>query len=137
MAIFSERADAPLRPFRDAATDAEGRLLLNEAGDVVWAGGLQALRGWVRRALDPQCERYMLPAYSAQYGNEFPTLFGQSAAEAAARLPALIRETLLVNPYITAVDGFSVTREGGRVSAVFRVHSVCGDFIDESEARIS
>ena len=44
-----------------------------------------------------------------------------------------IRETLLVSPYITAVDGFAFSRQGSRLTPRFRVHTVYGGFDTETE----
>ena len=47
------------------------------------------------------------------------------------RLRKEIRETLLVSPYLTGVDGFAFTRTGAAVTVRFTVHTVYDAFDEE------
>ena len=97
--------------------------------------GDEALRIWVRCALHPGSQRFLCSAHSAEYGNQLAACMAERAGGdiLESLLRREIRETLLVSPYITAVDGFSFTRQGSRLTARFRVGTVYGDFTSESE----
>jgi len=95
--------------------------------------GVEALKTWVRCALHAQSVRYAYSAHSAGYGNQLAEMMGESMDRGLLenRLRREIRETLLVSPYITAVDGFAFTRQGGRVTAAFTVHTLYETFDEE------
>ena len=49
-------------------------------------------------------------------------------------MAGMVREALLVCPYLTGVEGFSFEREGSLLRARFTVRTVYGDVTGESEA---
>ena len=97
--------------------------------------GDEALRIWVRCALHPGSQRFLCSAHSAEYGNQLAACMAEQSGRdiLESLLRREIRETLLVSPYITAVDGFAFTRQGSRLTARFRVGTVYGNFTRESE----
>ena len=144
MALFTEQSGAELPLFRELALDADGKLLRGADGKLLRGAdgqpkaveGAEALRVWVRKALHPQSERFACCAHTPRYGNELTALTGAAPAESEARLAALIREALLVNPYITAAEDFIFSHDAAGLRAAFRVETVYGDFSYESEAGI-
>lgn len=95
--------------------------------------GTEALKIWVYRALLPQTQRFCFSAYSTAYGNQIDTLLGEGGDSGILenRLRREIRETLTVSPYITAVDGFSFSHQGSRVTVSFTVRTIYEDFDEE------
>ena len=95
--------------------------------------GDEALRIWVRYALDPGNVRFLYTAHSSQYGNQLTARMAEQGDILESLLRREIKETLLVSPYITAVDGFAFTHQGSRLTARFRVGTVYGGFDTETE----
>lgn len=97
--------------------------------------GDEALRVWVRYALDPGNVRFLYTAHSADYGNQLAACMAEQSGRdiLESLLRREIRETLLVSPYITAVDGFTFTAAGSRLTAAFRVHTIYESFSEETE----
>ena len=134
MALFTTETTADLPLLQEVDADfAAGTLRLDTRGDAVWVTGQAALRIWIRKALHLQSRRFDYPAHTAAYGNSFHTLMGSDIATAEALLPHLLRETLLVNPYILSLRDMTLHRSGSCLQAAFTVSSVYGDFVYESE----
>ena len=97
--------------------------------------GTEALKLWVRCALHPGSQRFLCSAHSAEYGNQLAACMAEQSGRdiLESLLRREIRETLLVSPYITAVDGFAFTHQGSRLTARFRVHTGYGGFDTETE----
>lgn len=137
MALFSYQTESTLPRLREVAVDfSTGQPLLDESGDFRYVSGLEAVRVWVWRALQSDHVRFAFPAYSDSYGNQLHTLLGKAIPEAESRLAGLVRETLLVCPYIKGVEGFAFSREEGRLTAAFTVRTVYGELTAESEATV-
>ena len=135
MALFSYKERKGLPLFQEVAVDfLTGQPVLEETGRFRLVTGLEALRVWVWRALQPDNCRFAYAAHTASYGNQLQLLCGKSMAEARSRLAGLVREALLVCPYITGVERFYFTREGSRLTAAFTVRTVYGYLTAESEA---
>ena len=100
--------------------------------------GNEALRSWVRCALHPENVRFLYSAHSADYGNQLAVLLAGRTDRGILEnlLKKEIRETLLVSPYITAVDGFSFTRSGSRLRAAFQIQTVYGDIPTDTEVEL-
>ena len=135
MALFSYDNDTALPRMVEVAVDfSTGQPLMEADGRFRLVSGLEAVRVWVWRALQPDNCRFAYAAHTQRYGNQLHLLCGRSMAEARSRLAGLVRETLLVCPYITGVERFYFTREGSRLTAAFTVRTVYGDLAAESEA---
>jgi len=120
----TKTAELPL--YRDWAVDWEKGCFALRNGRPYLISGTEALRNWVRCALHGQSVRYLHSAHSGEYGNRLEELMGESMERGILenRLKKEIRETLLVSPYITAVDGFVLKRTGSRVTVRFAVHTL-------------
>ena len=137
MALFSYEGQASLPLLREVAVDLNtGQPIVEAEGTFRLVSGLEAVRVWVWRALQPDNARYAYSAHTASYGNQLHLLAGKSLPQAESRLAGLVRESLLVCPYITGVERFSFTREGCRLVASFTVRTVYGELTAESEATL-
>ena len=117
---------AALPPFREWAVDwAAGALHLKD-GEPYTVTGDEALRTWIRLALDPRSRRFCASAHSHSYGNELQELLGHCRDEGIrnSQLRRAITETLLTCPYIRTVGVFSFSAQGSRVSVSFTVGTV-------------
>ena len=124
-AVGAERA-AELPLYTDWAVDWEAGAFALRNGQPYLISGTEALKNWVRCALHGESVRYAYSAHSADYGNALAALMGEGGDRGILenRLKKEIRETLLVSPYITGVDGFTFTRQGSRMTVGFAVHTL-------------
>lgn len=76
-------------------------------------------------------ERYEHLIYSWNYGVELQDLFGQPPSFVIPEIKRRITEALLQDERITAVDGFSFKHLKGKVSAIFTVKTIYGEFETE------
>lgn len=137
MALFSYGGQQNLPLMQEVGVDFHtGQPLLEPDGSFRLVSGLEAVRVWVWRALQPDNTQYAYSAHTVSYGNQFHLLAGKSLPQAESRMAGLVRETLLVCPYITGVERFSFTREGSRLIAAFTVRTVYGEMSAESEATL-
>lgn len=90
-------------------------VLADDNGLPVWRGGspvivegADAVRLWAMTAL--RTMRYHHAIYSGQFGSELSTLIGQgwSSDIKTAEAPRMVREALLVNPYVSDVSDIVV-----------------------------
>lgn len=132
-AAQSTAKELPL--YTDWAVDWNTGTFAVRNGAFYTVSGDEALRIWVYRALRPENVRFLYSAYSADYGNQLQDYLCTAANQEILEslLEKEIRETLLVSPYITAVDGFSFRREGSCMTAKFTVHTLYDGFTDETE----
>jgi len=112
--------------YRDWAVDWEKGEFALQNGRPYLISGAPALKNWMRCALHGGSVRYLFSAHSGEYGNALEELMGESMDRGILenRLKREIRETLLVSPYITAVDGFVFAPLGSRMTVRFAVHTL-------------
>lgn len=135
MTLFASGGSGTLPLFREAGMDfSTGEILLGEAGDVCPVFGKEAVKVWVWRALQPGNARFLYSAHTGSYGHRLDGLAGLALPEAESRMAGMVREALLVCPYITGVEGFSFEQEGSLLRTRFTVRTVYGDVTGESEA---
>ena len=96
--------------------------------------GLEAVRQAVYLMLN--VERYDYFIYSWNYGVELSDLFGLPTSYVCAVLPERIREALLQDDRIDAVDCFSFEKKRGVIAAKFTVHTRYGDFEETKEISV-
>lgn len=131
--VSSQNNTSNLPLFTEWAVDwKEGGLALRN-GNPYTVTGNEALKIWIHCALHPDSQRFLYSAHSADYGNQLKSLIGESKDSGVLenQLRREIKETLLVCPYITAVDGFSCVRQNSRLKISFTVHSVYENFDEE------
>lgn len=98
-----------------------------------YTDGLAAMEQFVHKAL--QTDRYNYVIYNWNYGVELDDLYGKPTVYVKAELPRRIREALLTDDRVTAVDNFSFPEPAGGVNAdkrttvciKFTVHTVFGN----------
>ena len=95
--------------------------------------GPDAVMTWAWKAL--QAARYRYEIYSWGYGNEMESLIGQNFTEElkVSEAARYVKECLLINPYITAVDNVQVSFDGGILSVDCTIKSVYGEIKLEGE----
>ena len=90
---------------------------------------LDAIKQTVYKILNTQ--RYAYIIYSWNYGIELEDLFGQPVRYACPEIERRVKEALLQDDRITAVDNFEFDiPKRGVVSVTFTVHTLFGD-LDE------
>ena len=126
-------ADLPL--CTEWAVDWEKGAFALRGGQPYTVTGTEALKIWVYAALHGESVRYGCSAHSADYGNCLAALMGEGMEQGLLenRLRKEIRETLVVCPYITEVDGFRFTRTKTGLQAAFTVHTRYETFEEEVE----
>ena len=127
----NEGAALPL--YTEWAVDWEQGCFALRNGAPYLVTGTEALKIWVRCALHAESVRYLCSAHSADYGNQLAKMMGESMDRGLLenRMRREIRETLLVSPYITAVDGFAFDRKGACLTVRFTVHTLYETFDEE------
>ncbi len=137
MALFSYETASALPRMTEAAVDLDtGQPILDQEGRFRLVHGREAVQVWVRRALEQDNARFAFSAHTDSYGHQLHLLAGRPMEQAESRLAGLVREALLVCPYIKGVERFSFTRQEGRLTAAFTVRTVYGEFTAESEAEV-
>ena len=129
----AETVGTELPLYTEWAVDWNGGAFALRDGKPYTVTGDEALRIWVRYALDPGNVRFLYTAHSSQYGNQLAARMAEQGDILESLLRREIKETLLVSPYVTAVDGFAFTYQGSRLTARFRVRTVYGGFQTETE----
>lgn len=99
--------------FREWAWDFERDCFrLDGDGRMILLSGNEALQVWIYHAI--KTERFAYLAYSNDYGFEGKTLVGKvlTFGERKSEFERMIREALLVNPYIKSVDSIKIEQSG-------------------------
>lgn len=124
--------------YTEWAVDWEAEAFALRNGEPYTVSGAEALRVWVYLALRPESVRFLYSAHSADYGNQLAELLSERAENGILEslVEREVRETLLVSPYITGVDGFAFSRDGSRLTARFTVHTVYDSFESETEVSV-
>lgn len=112
---------------REVAWDYENDIPLYRRGEPVPVTGKEAVKVWIWNAIHTQ--RYRHEIYSWAYGSEFHSLVGQAYTEVlkTAEAPRYLRECLLINPYITAVNNITVEFAGARLTVSGTATTVYGE----------
>lgn len=107
-----------------------------EGGNFVKVTGNEALKTWVYKVL--QVKRYENIIYSFDYGQELENIIGKGYSKTLinSEVQRLIKECLLINPYIKSVDNIKISFENeGTLFASCTISTVYGK-IDIKGARI-
>lgn len=89
--------------------------------------GLEAVKCWCYLAL--QTPRYRHVAYSWDYGSEIEDLIGRSnqAAYIKAKAEEMVRDCLMENPHIQAIENFECQTDGDRITYTFIIDTDYGE----------
>lgn len=96
--------------------------------------GLEAIKQAVYLILNT--ERYDYAIYSDNYGVEFKELTGKPIPYVLPELKRRIEEALTQDERITSVDTFDFEVDKGKVHCTFTVHSIFGNFENESVVNV-
>ena len=106
-----------------------GEFDLGRNGAVTLVCGMDGLKNWIQKILHTPRGRY--PIYGdSGYGNRLEDLLvGRSLPReyVTAEVERQVKEALLQNPEIHAVDSFDIRQDGARLEISFRVSSVYGN----------
>jgi len=96
-------------------------------GNMILLSGDEALKVWIYHAI--RTDRWAYLAYSNDYGFEGKALVGKvlTVGERQSELERMIREALLVNPYIKKVNSVKFERRGVRLDVAVEVTTVYGE----------
>lgn len=88
--------------------------------------GAEALKVWIYMAI--KTIRYNHEIYSWDYGTELNTLIGQKFSRGLTESEAFryIKEALLINPYINAIENNGITFRGDDLHIKIKVKSIYG-----------
>lgn len=112
--------------YQDVLMDYEKGVPVWRSGNPVLVTGLEAVKGWVWRAL--KTARYRHSVFSWSYGCELDALVGQSyrADTKLSEASRYVQEALLVNPYIKEVRMLDSHFEGSMLRLTVSVTTVYG-----------
>lgn len=132
----SPEKNAALPLAREWAVDFDTGELLRRDGEPYTVTGDEAVKIWVRLALDAKCIRFLYSAHAHTYGNELAALFGRSMSRGIveSELKRRITDALLVCPYITGAEDFAFETQGSSVTVHFTVKTVYNSFETEVSA---
>ncbi|WP_407308536.1 DUF2634 domain-containing protein [Desulfosporosinus sp. SB140] len=118
-------ADLPLAKEYAWDFDRNDFLLVNGKNVIVM--GKEAVKVWIWKALHTPKNRYR--AYSSSYGNELGSLIGQGLSVSALRseLERYLKESLLINTYITGVKNIDISIDGSKMDVGFTVTTTYGE----------
>lgn len=106
--------------FREWAWDFEKDCFQRDShGNMILLAGNEALKTWIYHAM--RVERWAYLAYSDAYGVELEQFRGKvlTVGERKSELRRVLREALMVNPYISSVDKIEFEEnERGRVLSI-------------------
>lgn len=114
-----------------ALTEAEGEGGMYIKGKV---DGIEALRQAIALMLQVEKDEYAI--FSDEYGLQVSDLIGKPYPLVVAELERRIKETLLVDERVLAVDDFSFAAVGNRLSVRFVVKSIYGEDVQGAEVVI-
>lgn len=89
--------------------------------------GLEAVKVWAWLALQTARERYYI--YTTDYGQEYEDMIGKGYTKdyLKAELMRMTEECLTVNPYITGIENFGMSKDGDHVTLSFLMVTNLGD----------
>ncbi len=89
--------------------------------------GLEAVKVWAWLALQTARERYYI--YTTDYGQEYEDMIGKGYTKdyLKAELKRMTEECLTVNPYITGIENFEMSKDGDHVTLSFLMITNLGD----------
>ena len=112
---------------KEVAWDFENNVPIWRQGKPVTVTGKEAVKVWIFKAL--MTPRYKYEIYTWAYGSEFESLIGQAYTPTLkeAEAPRYLRECLLINPYIKAVNDIAVDFSGSRLTVSCTADTIYGE----------
>lgn len=120
-----ETGNLPL--YREVAWDFDSNAPVWRDGNPLYVTGAAAVLVWAWNAI--HTPRLAHDVFSQDYGQDLSALIGQPYTEEIRQSEAIrcLRETLTVNPYITAVDQISVLFDGSTLYLSCRITTIYGE----------
>ncbi len=87
----------------------------------------EAIKVWIYKTI--KTERYNYPIYTWNYGCEVPNLLGKGLPRGLliSETARYIEESLLINPYITSLNGFDIQFNNETLSVNCNISTVYGE----------
>ena len=122
-------AGSALPLYREVAWDFVQDQPIWRSGRPVYMTGADAVLVWAWNCI--HTERFAHDVFTSDYGQDLSGLIGQPYGDEVRQSEAIrkLREALLVNPYITAVDQVSARFEGALLTVSFTMHTIYGEVI--------
>lgn len=122
-----ELLETGLPLFQETDWDFNANCPVWRGGNPVFVTGARAVLVWAWNAL--HTERFAHDVFSADYGPDFAGLIGQPYTEEVRQSEAIriVRETLMVNPYITAVTQVSAVFHGSVLTLSCKLTTIYGE----------
>lgn len=116
-----------LPPAREVAWDFVLDPPIWRSGSPLYVTGADAVLVWAWNCI--HTERFAHDVFTAAYGQDLAGLIGQPYGDEVRQSEAIrkLREALMINPYITAVDQVSARFEGAMLIVSFRMHTIYGE----------
>lgn len=113
--------------YREIKWDSERNCPVWRSGNPVWVTGAAAVKSWILMTL--YTVRQSKDIFSPDYGCDLANLVGQPFSDTVRQSEAvrLIRECLVINPYITDVQQITCEFFGSTVSISCSVATVYGE----------
>jgi len=126
-ATVAASTDLPLA--KEYAWDFTSNDFLLVDGKNVTVTGKEAVKVWLWKAL--QTPRYRYLAYSWNYGNELESLIAQGLSTEALKseLERYLKESLLINAYITGIKNIDISIDGSKADVSFIAETIYGEVI--------
>lgn len=116
-----------LPPAREVAWDFVLDQPIWRSGSPLYVTGADAVLVWAWNCI--HTERFAHDVFTADYGQDLAGLIGQPYGDEVRQSEAIrkIREALMINPYITAVDQINASFKGSVLQISFNLTTIYGE----------
>lgn len=116
-----------LPPAREVAWDFVLDQPIWRSGSPLYVTGADAVLVWAWNCI--HTERFAHDVFTADYGQDLAGLIGQPYGDEVRQSEAIrkLREALLINPYITAVDQINTSLKGSVLQISFNLTTIYGE----------
>ena len=129
---ISEEKTMPI--YKEIKWDYEKDIPVFKNKQPIIVSGIEAIKVWIWNALKTERKRYVI--YTHNYGSDIEELIGQPYSDTVKSMECkrLIEECLIINPYITAVNGIDVQFENDRLIISFTAETIYGNVKMEGDS---
>lgn len=116
-----------LPPAREVAWDFVLDQPIWRSGSPLYVTGADAVLVWAWNCI--HTERFAHDVFTADYGQDLASLIGQPYGDEVRQSEAIrkLREALMINPYITAVDQINASLKGSVLQISFNLTTIYGE----------
>lgn len=116
-----------LPPAREVAWDFVLDQPIWRSGSPLYVTGADAVLVWAWNCI--HTERFAHDVFTADYGQDLAGLIGQPYGDEVRQSEAIrkLREALMINPYITAVDQINASFKGSVLQISFNLTTIYGE----------